>query len=68
MSDQSDYDEKAQFAFRTIENHFKHVEDYRRAGSVKHRLLHILFFTLCAVTAGSVQYTDIGNSLIHRHG
>jgi len=53
MSNQSDHDEKALFAFRTIENHFKHVEDYRRAGSVKHRLIHILFFTLCGVTAGS---------------
>ncbi|WP_194848577.1 ISAs1 family transposase [Candidatus Neptunochlamydia vexilliferae] len=36
-----------------IENHFKHVKDYRRPGSMKHQLLHILFFTLCAVTAGA---------------
>lgn len=53
MSDQPELNEKALFSFQTIEEHFKDVEDYRRSGSVKHQLLHILFFTLCAVTAGA---------------
>lgn len=53
MSDQSDLNKKALFSFQTIENHFKDVKDYRRSGSIKHELLHILFFTLCAVTAGA---------------
>ena len=53
MSDQSNLNEKALFSFETIEKHFKNVKDYRRSGSVIHKLLHILFFTLCAVTAGA---------------
>ena len=53
MLDKSNLSEKALFSFQTIENHFKHAKDYRRPGSVKHQLLHILFFTLCAVTAGA---------------
>jgi predicted transposase YbfD/YdcC len=53
MSDHSDLNEKALLSFQTIENHFKYVKDYRRYGSVKHQLLHIFFFTLCAVTAGA---------------
>ena len=53
MSDQSDINSKALFSFETIKNHFKYAEDYRRSGSIKHQLLHIIFFTLCAVTAGA---------------
>lgn len=53
MLDQSNLNEKALLSFQTIKSHFKHVKDYRRPGSVKHQLLHILFFTLCAVTAGA---------------
>lgn len=53
MPDQSDQNEKALFSFQTIENNFKNVKDYRRSGSIKHKLIHILFFTLCAVTSGA---------------
>jgi len=53
MSDQSECNKKALFTFTTIEKHFQHAKDYRRPGSIKHQLLHILFFTLCAVTAGA---------------
>jgi len=53
MSNQSMLTEKALLSFQTIEDHFKNVKDYRRVGSVKHKLTHILFFTLCAITAGA---------------
>ena len=56
MSDISkplDIDDKALGAFRSIEEHFGFATDYRRQKSVKHRLIHIIFFTLCAVTAGA---------------
>jgi len=53
MSEQSDLNDKTLNAFRRVEQHFHHVEDYRRQGSIKHKLIHIIFFTLCAVTAGA---------------
>ncbi len=38
---------------RSLEEHFKEVEDYRREGSIDHRLLDILFITICAVISGA---------------
>jgi len=52
-SNQFGTDEKALFIFQKLQEHFGKTEDYRRARSIKHKLLHILFFTLCAVTAGA---------------
>ena len=53
MPHQAILNEKALFSFETFKNHFKRVTDYRRPGSVKHQLSHILFFTLCGITAGA---------------
>jgi predicted transposase YbfD/YdcC len=51
--DQSDIDDKTLHAFHGVEKHFDHVDDYRRQGSIRHGLPHIIFFTLCAMTAGA---------------
>lgn len=41
-------------AFRdSLEEYFGDVEDYRRPGSVRHRLIDILFITICAVISGA---------------
>lgn len=53
QSDRSGINEKTLYAFQGVENNFQNIEDYRRQKSIKHRLIHIIFFTLCAVTAGS---------------
>lgn len=41
-------------AFRvSLEQHFGHLEDYRRQGSICHRLIDILFITVCAAISGA---------------
>lgn len=52
-ADHSEINKKAKNAFESVEKHFQPVSDYRRQGSIKHKLIHIIFFTLCAVTAGA---------------
>jgi predicted transposase YbfD/YdcC len=56
MSNLDIYDAKsfkqAQALHATIEEQFFGVEDYRRKGSIIHKLSHILFITICAVTSG----------------
>lgn len=46
-------DRKFEAAYHQVEKNFRIVEDYRRHASVNHKLTHIIFFTLCAVTAGA---------------
>ena len=49
-----DINQDNDLAFRkSIEKHFGDLEDYRRPGSVKHRLTDILFITICAVISGA---------------
>ena len=43
---------QAQDLHATIEEQFSKVEDYRRENSIIHKLSHILFITICAVTSG----------------
>jgi len=38
---------------RSLEEHFGGLEDYRRPGSIRHRLIDILFITICAVVSGA---------------
>lgn len=38
---------------KSLEDHFGNLEDYRRQGSVRHRLIDILFITICAVLSGA---------------
>lgn len=51
--DPQEVDRKFEKAYQEIEEHFQTVSDYRREGSVKHKLTLIIFFTLCAITAGA---------------
>ena len=37
----------------SLQGHFGDLDDYRRQGSVSHRLLDILFITICAVISGA---------------
>ncbi|MDF2549023.1 MAG: Transposase [Chlamydiales bacterium] len=37
----------------TLREYFGEMEDYRRQGSVSHRLIDILFITICAVISGA---------------
>ena len=43
---------QAQALHAIIEEQFSGVEDYRRENSIIHKLSHILFITICAVTSG----------------
>ena len=43
----------ADFFKNSLEEHFKELEDYRRERSVDHKLLNILFITICAVISGA---------------
>ena len=43
----------ADFFKNSLEEHFKELEDYRRERSVDHKLLNILFVTICAVISGA---------------
>jgi len=45
--------EKGDAFKKSLEEHFGEVEDYRRQGSVRHRLIDILFITICAVISGA---------------
>ena len=47
-----DKDSSAGFK-RSIEESFGDLADYRRQGSIRHRLLDILFITICAVISGA---------------
>ena len=44
--------EQARIFHKSIEEHFSEVEDYRREGSTRHRLSHILFIAICGITSG----------------
>jgi len=47
-------DKKAAADFKkSLEDPFGEVKDYRRQGSIKYRLLDILFITICAVLCGA---------------
>jgi predicted transposase YbfD/YdcC len=51
---EDDLDRENSTAFRkSLEEHFGGLEDYRRQGSIKHRLTDILFITICAVISGA---------------
>lgn len=45
--------EDAEIFKNSLEEHFGEVEDYRREGSINHRLIDILFITICAVISGA---------------
>lgn len=38
---------------KSLKEHFGDLEDYRRKGSIKHRLIDVLFITICAVISGA---------------
>ncbi len=38
---------------KSLEEHFGLQDDYRRQGSIRHRLIDILFITICAVISGA---------------
>jgi predicted transposase YbfD/YdcC len=42
-----------QFCYDGFSKHFVKANDYRRQGSVQHKLVDILFFTLCACISGA---------------
>ena len=44
--------EQARAFHKSIEEHFSEVEDYRRKKSIRHKLSHILFITICGITSG----------------
>ena len=49
-----DLNQEDSVAFRkSLKEHFGELEDYRRQKSVAHRLLDILFITICAVISGA---------------
>lgn len=51
---EDELDQESSNAFKkSLEEHFNDVEDYRRQGSVQHRLIDILFITICAVISGA---------------
>jgi predicted transposase YbfD/YdcC len=51
---EDELDEESGIAFKkSLDAHFGDLEDYRRQGSVQHRLIDILFITLCAVICGA---------------
>ena len=51
---ENDLDRTDSKAFRnSLQEHFGKLEDYRREGSVYHRLIDILFITICAVISGA---------------
>lgn len=51
---EDELDQEKDIAFKkSLEEHFGDVEDYRRQGSVRHRLIDILFITICAVISGA---------------
>lgn len=45
--------EDAEIFKNSLEEHFGEIEDYRREGSVNHRLIDILFITICGVISGA---------------
>ena len=45
--------EDAEFFKKSLEKYFGEVKDYRREGSINHRLVDILFITICAVISGA---------------
>lgn len=51
---EDELDQESSEAFKkSLEEHFNSVDDYRRQGSIRHRLIDILFITICAVTSGA---------------
>jgi predicted transposase YbfD/YdcC len=51
---EDELDQESSKAFKkSLEEHFNSVEDYRRQGSIRHRLIDILFITICAVISGA---------------
>jgi predicted transposase YbfD/YdcC len=54
MTEGDELDQNSSDAFKnTLDEHFEGLEDYRRQGSIKHRLIDILFITICAVISGA---------------
>lgn len=51
---EEDLDQDSSNAFRkSLEEHFGCLDDYRRQGSIRYRLIDILFITICAVISGA---------------
>lgn len=51
---EEDLDHDSSKAFRkSLEDHFGCLDDYRRKGSIRYRLIDILFITICAVISGA---------------
>ena len=44
---------KARACYDRFSSHFGAVQDYRRSGSVRHKLVDILFISLCAGVCGA---------------
>lgn len=51
---EEDLDQNSSNAFRkSLAEHFGNLDDYRRQGSIRYRLIDILFITICAVISGA---------------
>ena len=52
--DEHELDREGGSALReSLQEHFGDLDDYRRQGSISHRLIDILFITICAVISGA---------------